>query len=77
MKTNARGAGRRIVFEAHRLPEGAPALYRRLFRGVAGIVAITVGLAELLIERGVPRERVLVAPDGVRLTDFENLPSQA
>lgn len=46
------------------------ALIARLLRRVAGIVVITQGLKEFYIGKGVPSQKILVAPDAVSLEDF-------
>ncbi len=69
----------RTFWEAHDLPGGrlARAGLRALLPRLAGVVAISEGLACDLAALGLPRERVLVAPDAVDLSRFGALPSKA
>jgi len=64
--------GLKLIYEAHTLPN------RKLFpvlRGVDGVACVSEGLGSQLREIGV--RNVLVAPNGVDLSRFENLPSKA
>jgi glycosyltransferase involved in cell wall biosynthesis len=61
-----------LFFEVH--GEEPTPLARFLSRR-AGFVGITQGVKEMLVERGVPKERVAVAHDGVEVGDFENVES--
>ena len=59
--------GRRLVYEAH----GAPALLARLVARFAyRIVVISKATGESFVAVGVPREKIVVAPDGVDLEAF-------
>lgn len=58
-----------VFFEAHRLPGNF--LTKRVLRRAKGIVAITRGLADALVRSGIKPENILVAPDGVDLTEFD------
>ena len=61
--------GRRLVYEAH----GAPALLARLVARFAyRIVVISKATGESFISVGVPREKIIVAPDGVDLEAFDH-----
>ena len=68
---------RRAVWEAHDLPQSriARAALRRLLPRLAGVVAITAGLAQELTAWAGPDVPVLVAPDGVDLDRFAATPS--
>ncbi len=60
---------RRLVYEAH----GAPALSARLVARFAHrIVVISRATGESFVAIGVPREKIVVAPDGVDLDAFAN-----
>lgn len=64
--------GFKVIYEAHTLPN------RRLFpilRQVDGVVAVSQGLVEQIREAGA--KKILLAPNGVDLRRFENLPSRA
>ena len=67
------------VWEAHDLPQGrfTRRALRALLSRLRGIVAITEGLRNELLEQGVPPERLLVAPDAVNLERFEGRPNRA
>lgn len=45
-------------------------------RHTAGCIAITQAIADELVELGIERDHILVAPDGVDLSRYENLPSK-
>lgn len=69
---------KRLVYEAHDFPE-KPASARALVRAVqrsGGVVCITRGLREKFLEAGIPGERIHVAPDGVDLGRFEDVPDR-
>lgn len=57
-----------IFFEAHHLPGNF--LARRWLRRAQSIIAISQGLAKALIQNGIAREKISVAPDGVDLAEF-------
>ena len=70
---------RRLFWEAHSLA-AAPrkrAAQAALAAQIGGVVAVTRHLADRLVAAGLPPERVLVAPDGVRAARFADPPSQA
>jgi len=68
-----------LVLEEHTFPHhggwGAR-LHLAVSRRVDRLVVITQRLKELYVAAGVPAGRVLVAPDGVDLARFENLPGR-
>lgn len=67
----------RLAAEVHDLPEGA-GRRRRLARHLAGlpaVIVITHALRDDLVALGVPAERILVAPDGVHVARFRELPA--
>ena len=66
------GAGRPVVWEAHDLPERdrSRSWLRRVLPRFDGIVAITAGVREALIEMGADPDRVVVAPDAVAWERF-------
>lgn len=52
-------------FRAQALLEAARALERAALEATARIVAVSAELAEILVEQGVPREKIEVVPNGV------------
>jgi glycosyltransferase involved in cell wall biosynthesis len=70
--SGAQWTGKRLVWEAHDLPEGgaAKAALRRLLPRLTATVAITRGLRDELERWGYPPTRILVAPDAVDLDRF-------
>jgi len=70
---------RTLVLEEHAFPHrggwGAR-LHLAVSRRVDRLVVITHRLKERYVAAGIPAERVLVAPDGVDLVRFENLPDR-
>lgn len=59
-----------LIFENHTFPRRY-FLYHLFFKKLMGIVVITQKLKDLLIEQGISPEKVLVAPDGVDLEEFD------
>jgi glycosyltransferase involved in cell wall biosynthesis len=66
--------GLHVFFEAHNIHVRS---WARRFGHVEGLVAITNGLRQEFVEAGLPPERCLVAPDGVDLSRFVDLPDRA
>jgi glycosyltransferase involved in cell wall biosynthesis len=68
-----------LVLEEHTFPHrggwGAR-LHLAVSQRVGRLVVITQRLKELYVAAGIPADRVLVAPDGVDLARFENLPNR-
>jgi len=63
------------VYEAHTIPKRFT-LYQEAFLRARKIVAISQGLADAFVSLGIPKEHIIVAPDGVRLDDFAVLPNR-
>ena len=55
--------GKTLVWEIHAKP--APRVVKKIQKSRVRIVAISSGLRDMLIEAGVPRERIIVAHDAV------------
>ena len=66
---------RRIVLEVHNIPKRSFLFFRAVSRS-AKIIVISNGLKSTLIERGVPAEKIAVAPDAVDLSEFNGIPSR-
>lgn len=62
---------RRIVVEIHSLPAVIGIIYRNIARSVVGIVVLTSHIRSELEKIGVASRNIHVAPDAVRLEDFE------
>jgi glycosyltransferase involved in cell wall biosynthesis len=60
----------KVFWEAHNLPQNSK-YYLKFWRRCAGTVAITQGLKNDLIKLGVVQDKIIVAPDGVDLNNFE------
>lgn len=58
-----------IIFESHTFPKNY-FLYSLFFKKATEIVVITQKLKDLLMERGISPDKILVAPDGVDLAEF-------
>jgi glycosyltransferase involved in cell wall biosynthesis len=58
-----------IIFEAHTFPKNH-FLYFLFFKKAKKIIAITQGLKNLFIKKGMSADKILVAPDGVDLEKF-------
>lgn len=59
-----------VVWEAHTLPSQR-SRYVKYWNRCRAIVVISKGLMEELVKIGVPKEKILVAPDGIDVTKFE------
>jgi GxxExxY protein len=59
-----------FIYEAHGFPQNY-FLYSPFFKKLKGIVVITQKLKELFVEKGIPENKILVAPDGVDLEEFD------
>lgn len=59
-----------IIFESHTFPKKY-FLYSLFLKKLKGIVVITQKLKDLLIERGLSSDKILVVPDGVDLVSFD------
>jgi len=71
--------GHTLVLEEHTFPHrGGWGAWLHLWasRHADRLVVITEGLRERYVAAGIPAERVLVAPDGVDLARFENMPDR-
>jgi len=56
-----------IIFEVHKIHKF---FFQRILRSVKKIVVITNGLRDFLIKNGVKENKILIAPDGIDLEDF-------
>ena len=59
-----------LVLELHTFPNKGLKIYKWLFNRLKKIVVISRGIAEELKKIGVSEDKILVAPDGVDLADF-------
>jgi len=64
-----------LVYEAHTFSTHF-SLYRGFFQRVKAVVVINQQLKNLFAEKGVPIDKILVAPDGVDLREFNLKESQ-
>ena len=64
-----------FVYEAHSFPKKF-FLYKRIFRKAKAIVVITQRLKNVFIQKGINGNKILVAPDGVDLEEFDVKKSQ-
>src|SRR3989344_1995572 len=62
-----------IVIEIHSIPRRAR-LFLRAIRRASKVVVISNGLKHILVERGVPPEKIVVAADAVDLSEFNISP---
>lgn len=61
---------RRIIAEIHTVPRNT-GLFVRALKRVSRVVVITQGIKNTLIEKGIPAEKIIVAPDAVDLDMFD------
>ena len=59
-----------LVYEIHTFPEN-PFWRKRTLKKAKKIIAITNNLKKFLIKEGIKKDKILVAPDGVDLEEFE------
>ncbi len=60
-----------LFWEIHRLPENIRSrMYKRIFNMTSGIVAISNGLKNGLMKVGISANKILVAHDGIDLSEF-------
>lgn len=69
---------RRLFWEVHSLSEdpGKRQMQARLAAEIGGVLTVTAHMADMLVALGVPRERVMVAPDGFSAERFAHMPDQ-
>lgn len=65
-----------VFWEVHTLPEKFSEADWQILQKSAGLIAISRSLKNQLVLHGIPEDKVIVAPDGVDLEPFANLPSQ-
>ena len=63
----------KVVFEVHFLPDKIKFYNKFLFKRVYKIIAISQGLKKDLISIGISENKILIAPDGVDLSDFDKV----
>ncbi|MDD4761547.1 MAG: glycosyltransferase family 4 protein [Candidatus Pacebacteria bacterium] len=61
--------GNKVFYEGHNWPK-KDKIHLEMLKKTKGIICITKGLAERYIEKGIKKEKILVAPDGVDLEKF-------
>ena len=61
---------KKLFFETHTFPQNY-FLYSPFLKRLRGIVVITQKLKELFVKRGMPENKILVAPDGVDVKMFD------
>ena len=64
-----------LIFEIHTFPQNY-FLYHLFFKKITGITVITQKLKELLMKQGISSDKILVAPDGVDLEEFDTKKSR-
>jgi glycosyltransferase involved in cell wall biosynthesis len=63
----------RWVLELHDTPDANPARWARIKGRVSRFIVISTGLHARLVQLGIPRERITIAPDGYDPKEFEAL----
>jgi len=64
-----------IVYEIHAVPRNF-FVYKWIFKKAKAIVVITQGIKDSFIKRGIDNDKILIAPDGVDLEQFNIEESQ-
>jgi len=63
-----------IYLEQHSFPKASSFLNRFVYKKVAGLIVLTSFIKEKILNLGINQNKILVAPDAVRLKDFmENI----
>jgi glycosyltransferase involved in cell wall biosynthesis len=65
-----------VIFEAHSYPEGFRRHSMPRIKYLDGIIVITLALRDRFVKAGMSGDKVLVAPDGVDLRSYENMPNK-
>lgn len=69
--------GHTLFWEAHTLPRGIHSgFYKKILANIRGLVVISDGLRGAFIKAGFSSEKILVAPDGIDLKEFDIAESQ-
>lgn len=68
---------RNVFVEKHALPAVLDDMHKFVYSKARGIVVLTSFLKKILVDSGVPEEKVLVSHDGVSLNDFKNVINQS
>lgn len=77
LEVNAPLAEERACFDGLALPRLARAVERAIWRRADRLLVVTEVLARRVEAAGVPRERIIVTPNGVELARFDAAPSEA
>lgn len=64
---------RNVFIELHSLPKKLNGFKKVVLEKIAGIVVITSFIKSKLVDLGIHAEKILIAPDAVRLEDFADL----
>lgn len=60
-----------VFYEAHTIPEQGIAWYRSMWRHATGLVVISRGIKKVLVDYGIPENKILIARDAVDLKGFQ------
>src|SRR3989344_2648889 len=63
----------KFFYEIHYLPEKHDYRFAKALAWADGLISISNATRNMLIERGMVGDKIIVAPDGVNLESFENL----
>jgi len=64
-----------LIYEGHTFP-GHYSWYQRFFKRIKGIIVVTQKIKELFTKEGLSAKKILVAPDGVDIEEFDISQSQ-
>jgi glycosyltransferase involved in cell wall biosynthesis len=62
---------RNFVLEIHSLPKNINSFHKKIWHKARSLVVLTPFIKEKLISSGVPSDKILVAPDGVKIEKFD------
>lgn len=65
-----------FIYEVHAVPRAGDTLHRRLWRRARGLVVLTSFIRDRFVKQGIPREHILVAPDAVKVAQFDSTLTQ-
>ena len=66
--------GKKFVYEVHSFPS-KPGFYKKIWRKAYKIITITHGIKNLIVKRGIPEDKIIVASDAVDLEFFDTVNS--
>ncbi|MDD5071716.1 MAG: glycosyltransferase family 4 protein [Patescibacteria group bacterium] len=60
-----------FILELHSLPENISRVHKKIWSRAKKLIALTSFIKNGLVKSGIPNDRILIAPDGVDLREFD------